>query len=204
MKRLKRCLLGLSAMGVLMLTGCALNSEYAVADPNMRSVLIVPMINETNRVGADTLMLATSSMPLAERGYYVFPVDTVKTVLEHEGLYEPERVRQVPPAQLAAMFDADAVMFVKIVYWDALYLVFNTRTSVKAEYDLYNRAGRHIWHKVMDFYVDSNQGGGNILVEAICAAVNRAAPDFKTLAVECHSQVAKHWLPGPYARAGSE
>lgn len=57
-------------------------------------------------------------MPLAE-GFYVFPVNTTKTVLEQEGFYEGEQIHQQPPEALARMFGADAVLYVTIKRWDA-------------------------------------------------------------------------------------
>lgn len=64
-------------------------------------------------------MHATATTPLANMGYYAFPVDTVKFVLESESLYEPERVRELGPVKLAEMFHADSVLFIKVTYWDA-------------------------------------------------------------------------------------
>lgn len=89
----------LGLCSAMLLAGCASGPrQFAFDEPELRSILVVPVINETNSVEADTLMHATATTPLANMGYYAFPVDTVKFVLESESLYEPERVRELGPS----------------------------------------------------------------------------------------------------------
>lgn len=132
----------LGLCSAMLLAGCASGPrQFAFDEPELRSILVVPVINETNSVEADTLMHATATTPLANMGYYAFPVDTVKFVLESESLYEPERVRELGPVKLAEMFHADSVLFIKVTYWDAQYIVLNTKTKVTAEYELFKADG---------------------------------------------------------------
>ena len=63
------------------LAGCATArvdrsyEKWAAADP--RSILIVPVVNNTVDVDAAAYFLSTIPIPVAERGYYVFPVNMV-------------------------------------------------------------------------------------------------------------------------------
>lgn len=53
----------------LFLAGCASGPrQYAVVDETIRSILVVPSVNETPTVEADSLLSAMSTYPLAERG----------------------------------------------------------------------------------------------------------------------------------------
>jgi hypothetical protein len=52
------------------------------------------VINRTVEVDAPDYFLSTISRPLAERGYYVFPVNLVKRVMEDEGLGDADMVHQ--------------------------------------------------------------------------------------------------------------
>ena len=82
-------LLLISLSMLLALTGCATQNKYdyeAFRRSNPKSILIVPVANNTVEVLAGDLFLCTVSQPLAERGYYVFPVNLVKETLEDEGL----------------------------------------------------------------------------------------------------------------------
>ena len=96
-------------------------------EAGVRSLLVVPVVNNSLDVDAPKYMLSTLTIPLAERGYYVFPVNTVKVLLEQEGFYEPAQVHQQDAAALAALFGADAIMYVTINRWDAQYAVFPPR-----------------------------------------------------------------------------
>src|SRR6266496_2431242 len=95
----------LAVILVIVVSGCATQrqptdlSAFRSAAP--KSILVVPVVNKSLEVDAANYMLTTMSVPLAERGYYVFPVNTVRTVLEQEGFYEPEKVQEQSPASLA-------------------------------------------------------------------------------------------------------
>ena len=84
-------------------------AAYEAANP--RSIVVVPIVNKSLDVDAPNYVLSALPVPIAEKGYYVFPVNTTKMVLEQEGFYEPERVHEQPPERIAKMFGADAVMF---------------------------------------------------------------------------------------------
>lgn len=191
-------------------TGASVNdqpSKLEVAAP--RSILIVPVENQSLNVDAPNYLLSTLTIPLAEKGYYVFPVNTVKVVLEQEGLYEPERVRQVTPTQLANMFGADAVLYAKISRWDAQYAVLATTVTVALDYRLVSKTGEELWtaHKQVR-YQPQNQNSGNpladLIVAAVAAAVTRAAPNYMPLARQANNAVFLSdntaWPPGPYAK----
>lgn len=192
----------------MLLAGCASGPrQFAFDEPELRSILVVPVINETNSVEADTLMHATATTPLANMGYYAFPVDTVKFVLESESLYEPERVRELGPVKLAEMFHADSVLFIKVTYWDAQYIVLNTKTKVTAEYELFKADGTSLWKDTVTFAKDSSSQNASLLglmVDAAVAAINRAAPDFRPLAKSANAYALRHWHVGPHVLEAAE
>jgi hypothetical protein len=63
------------------LTGCvnapkkADYTQFRTESP--RSILVVPVINKSVDVNAPDYFLSTIAQPLAERGYYVFPLNMV-------------------------------------------------------------------------------------------------------------------------------
>ena len=206
-------LLGLLLLA-LALTGCVSQPQrqnfdaFTAAAP--RSILVVPITNKSLDVDAPNYMLSTLSVPLAERGYYVFPVNTAKVVLEQEGFYEPEQVHQAPPETLAKMFGADAVLYVTINRWDAQYVVFSTTVTVDFDYRMVAKDGTQIWkaNQRMQYSPQQNNGGSplaNLIAAAITAAVTRAAPNYLPLAQQANTQVllvGAQALPlGPYRSA---
>lgn len=198
----------LGLCSAMLLAGCASGPrQFAFDEPELRSILFVPVINETNSVEADTLMHATATTPLANMGYYAFPVDTVKFVLESESLYEPERVRELGPVKLAEMFHADSVLFIKVTYWDAQYIVLNTKTKVTAEYELFKADGTSLWKDTVTFVKDSSSQNASLIglmVDAAVAAINRAAPDFRPLAKSANVYALRHWHVGPHVLEAAE
>ena len=198
----------LGLCSAMLLAGCASGPrQFAFDEPELRSILVVPVINETNSVEADTLMHATATTPLANMGYYAFPVDTVKFVLESESLYEPERVRELGPVKLAEMFHADSVLFIKVTYWDAQYIVLNTKTKVTAEYELFKADGTSLWKDTVTFVKDSSRQNASLIglmVDAAVAAINRAAPDFRPLAKSANVYALRHWHVGPHVLEAAE
>lgn len=181
-------------------------SAFRAASP--RSILVVPVVNRSLEIDAANYMLTTMSVPLAEKGYYVFPVNTVKFVLEQEGLYEPERIQQQQPADLAQYFDADAVLFVTIDRWDAQYILITTTVTVGVRYVMYDRQGNQIWkaEKQMQYTPQAQSAGHPIaalIAAAIQAAVTKAAPNYMPLAREANLRVfvtePTALPPGPYA-----
>lgn len=200
---MKTPLLVIAVVGLL--TGCAAQAvkkdmtAFQAAAPS--SILVVPVANKSLDVDAPNYVLATLPVPLAEKGYYVFPVNTAKMVLEQEGFYEGDRIHQESPAVLAKLFDADAVLYVTINRWDAQYAVLTTVVTVEFEYKLFSKDGTLIWseQKVMEYHPQSSNSGSaiaNLIVMAINAAVTRAAPNYMPLARQANTQA---FMLGPNA-----
>lgn len=201
----------IAAVCTVLLSGCATQtgkdmSAFKAAAP--RSILVVPTINRSLDVDAPNYVLAALPIPLAERGYYVFPVNTTKFVLEQEGFYEGEQIHQQPPQALAKLFGSDAVLYVAIKQWDAKYAVLTTVVTVDFDYKLVSKDGVEIWseNKRMQYSPQNNNSGGHpmalLISAAINAAVTRAAPNYMPLTKQANQEVfylGPNALPaGPY------
>jgi hypothetical protein len=183
---------------MLLLTGCATQqaktdlSAFNAAKP--RSILVVPAANKSLDVDAPNYLLTTLTVPLAEKGYYVFPVHTTKTVLEQEGFFDGDQVQKQPPEMLARLFGADAVLFVTINRWDAQYAVLSTVVTVDFDYRLVYKDGTEIWkaNKKMQYSPQQQNTGNpvaNLLAAALTAAFERAKPNYLPLAQMANVQV---------------
>lgn len=166
-----------------------------------RSILVVPSVNRSLDVDAPNYLLSTLPVPLAEKGYYVFPVNTAKIVLEQEGFYEGEQIHQQPPETLAKLFDADAVLYVTINRWDAQYALLTTVVTVEFDYRMTDKTGTEIWkaRQAMQYQPQNNDAGhplATLIVAAINAAVTRAAPNYMPLTQQANQQV---FVLGPTA-----
>ena len=183
-------------------------SAFRAAAP--RSILVVPAVNKSLDVDAPNYMLSALSLPLAEKGYYVFPVNTTKVVLQQEGFYEGEQIRQQPTQSLAKLFGADSVLYVTINRWDAQYAVFATSVTVEFDYRLVYKDGTEIWSAQQKLvYTPQNNSGGSplatLVAAALTAAMTRAAPNYMPLTRQANNQVLvlgpNALLDGPYRLA---
>jgi hypothetical protein len=181
-------------------------TAFKSADPH--SILIVPVVNRSVDVNAPDYLLSTMTIPLAEKGYYVFPVNLVKRVLEDDGLSDADMVHNASTAKLCNLFGADSVLYVSIERWDARWAVLSTSVTVELTYTLKDsKTEQTIWQRKQKMvYVpqNSNTGNliGNLIVAAVNAAVTKAAPNYMPLAHQANAQafhLAGTGIPaGPY------
>jgi hypothetical protein len=173
-----------------------------------RSILVVPAINNSQTVEAADYFVSTIAPPFAERGYYVFPSFMVKRVMEENGLSDPGLVHNADARRISNLFGCDAVLFVIIENWESEYAVLATATKVGFTYELRScKTNAVLWQdKRTVVYSPQPNSSGNIfadlIVMAIVAAVEKAAPNYIPLAKQANllaSTTAGQGLPaGPY------
>ncbi|MCK4874049.1 MAG: DUF799 family lipoprotein [Phycisphaerales bacterium] len=139
------------------------------------SILVLPPVNETAEVGASDAFLSTITAPLAEYGYYVFPVALVDGMMKENGVPTPGDMRQVSVAKLGEVFGADAVLYITIRDWTTRYVLVNSTTSVTLDYQLVDiPTGVVLWQRSQTFAEGSGSGGGGIVGMVVSATVHAA------------------------------
>jgi hypothetical protein len=200
----------------LAFSGCATQKQKEKQDyaslrtEAPRSILVVPVVNRSVEVTASDYFLSTISKPLAERGYYVFPVHMVKRMMEDDGLGDADMVHGGDPKLLGKMFGSDAVMYITIERWDAKYIVFSTTVTVEMKYVLKSASsGQTLWSNSQKLVYqpnnNNNSGGGlaGLIAQAIVAGIEKAAPNYMPLAHQANANAIYtkgQGLPaGPYS-----
>lgn len=179
-------------------------TTFISADPH--SILIVPVINHSEEVEAADLFLTTLPVPLSEKGYYVFPINMVKKVMEEDGLGDPMLVHSADTTRLAELFGADSVLYVEILEWTNKYSVLAAGVQVHFLYTIKDgRDGKLLWQDEENLYVDRSQGGsGNLLadliVTAVVAATDSLSSDYTYVADSANA--AAIYAPGQGIPAG--
>ena len=141
-----------------------------------RSVLVLPPLDSTPEVDAAYAYLSTVTQPLAERGYYVFPVAVVDRMLRDNGLPGPGEMHQVPLQRLGEVFGADAVLYITLTDWGTSYRVLDSSTEVTAEAHLVDVAsGQEIWRGQKTAAYSSSSGQGDLIGMLVGALVNQVA-----------------------------
>lgn len=195
----------------LAMSGCAepkAPKDYALfkaAAP--RSILVVPVTNKTAQVNAPDNFLVTLPVPLAERGYYVFPVNMVKRTMEDEGIGDADLVAAGDTVRLASLFGADAVLYASIEHWESRYAIVAASTEVSIHYTLKSgKDGRTLWDQSVRTVYQPSASSGNIIAtliaDAIVAAIERAHPHYIPLAIQANKLAfytkGQGIPPGPY------
>jgi hypothetical protein len=199
-------------LAVLVLAGCvnapAPKGNYSqFRTENPHSILVVPVTSKSVDVNAPDYFLSTITPPLAERGYYVFPVNMVKSVMADDGLSDANLVHAGDPHRLGELFGADAVMYISIERWDAQYVLLSTSVTVSLNYTLKStHTGNVLWtnHQTVVYTPQNNGSGGlaGLIAGAVAAAITKAAPNYVPLGVQANQQAINlkgTGLPaGPY------
>jgi hypothetical protein len=157
----------------LVLVGCATKpydyTNFRQYPP--RSILILPPLNESTDVKATYGYLSTVTQPVAEMGYYVFPVAVVDQLLKENGMPTAGEMHQVSLAKVAEITGADAVLFVTVKQYGTKYQVINSSTIVQAHAKLVDtKTGTLLWEGTGTGQQNSG-GSGNILADVISAAI---------------------------------
>ena len=167
-------LIGLLLLALL-LSACATPTPYdytAFKQSRPRSVLILPPVNNSPEVKATYSVYAQMSVPLAEAGYYVFPVALVDETFRQNGLANPPEIHAVKPAKLREIFGADAALYATITQYGARYTVLDSVVTVTVNAKLVDlKTGAVLWAGAATASdAENRNSGGNgllgVLVEA--------------------------------------
>ena len=170
--RISLCLLG----GVL-LTGCVNTKPYDYTNYRAhppRSILVLPPLNESVSVEATYSYLSSVTFPLAEMGYYVFPVAVVDEFMKENGMPTAGEMHQAPLDKIVEVTGADAVLFATVMQYGSKYQVLNSATIVAVKARLVDtRTGTLLWEGAAQVQQNSS-GSGNPLADLISAALTQA------------------------------
>lgn len=172
---------------VLIVSGCASTRtamDYsAFKQSNPKSILVLPPINHSTEVIAPYAVLATVTVPLAEAGYYVFPVALVDETFKNNGLTVAEDIHAVSPKKLHEIFAADAVMYLEVEQYGTSYAILSSDTVVVVKAKLVDSRTQTVLWQGRASAASSEQNGGNsggivgMLVEAAVTQIMETVMD---------------------------
>ena len=97
---------------------------------NPASVIILPPLNNTPEVIAPYSVMTQLATPIAESGFYVFPVAMVNQTFNNNGLTQAADIQAVPTTKLKEIFGADTALYVTIDDYGTSYVVISSETRV--------------------------------------------------------------------------
>lgn len=167
-------------LGFLLLGGCATPAKYdysSFRESRPASILVLPPLNSSPDVNATYSMLSQATLPLAESGYYVFPVTLVDEAFKQNGMTTPADIHQIPGNKLREIFGADAALYINVKQYGTSYAVVLSETRVTAEGRLVDlRSGKTLWAgsaTASSNEGNNNSGGGlvGLLVKAVVSQI---------------------------------
>lgn len=171
-------LLGLFS-AILLLSGCAQQQvpsyDYrALKESKPKSILVVLPVNNSVDVKADTSVLARATYPLAELGYYVYPVSLVDEVFKQNGLTDGNAIRSANMKKIYDIFGADSILYINVDKYGTSYKVFDSVTEVELEGKLVDlKTGKTLWEGTGNFAQGSTHQNDGALVALVKAAVSQ-------------------------------
>lgn len=144
-------LLRLAALvaAALLMGGCVTRTPYdysAFKQARPASILVLPPLNNSPDINATFSLMSQTTVPLAESGYYVFPVTLVDETFKQNGLTTPADIHSVSINKLREIFGADAALYITVKQYGTSYIVISSETRVTAEAKLVDlRSGKTLW-----------------------------------------------------------
>jgi hypothetical protein len=174
---------GTAVLAALLLTGCATRQPYdytAFKQSHPASILVLPPVNNSPEVGATYSMLSQVTLPLAESGYYVFPVTLVDETFRQNGLSNPAEMHDVPTQKLRDIFGADSALYITISQYGTSYSVISSESRVTAQARLVDlRSQQLLWtgQATASSAESRNSSGGlvGLLVQAVVSQIVESA-----------------------------
>ena len=139
------------------------------------SILVLPPVNNSPDVNATLSMMSQATVPLAESGYYVFPVTLVNETFKHNGLTAPPDIHELPVSKLREIFGADAALYITVIHYGTSYVVLSSETRVTAEARLVDlRSGAVLWNGAATASsAEGRSNSGGLVGMLVAAAVNQ-------------------------------
>jgi len=181
MKRLLSCAKTTLLLGLIALLGACANNEIppdhsALINHRPDSILVLPPLNSSVEENAVSAILASSTAPLSEMGYYVIPVTNMMETFAQNGLLTAADIHTVPPAKLREIFGADAALYMEVDKYGTRYIVIDSVTEVSVAAKLIDlRSAGTLWENRVDLAVGTRGSNQGILGALVSAVVNQIA-----------------------------
>ncbi len=168
------------------------------------TILILPPMNESTAADAKEYYATTIQEPLIFAGYYTLPYPITSEILQMEGLYDSELLRNMPLSKFREYFGADAVLFTTIRQWDLSYMVLASTLTISIDCQLKSTLSDQIlWSYNGTVVVDLSGGhteGGfvGLIAKAVATAISSALVDYVPFARQANAQALFSMPYGKY------
>lgn len=192
----------------LLLVGCATPKNYDnFRSAHPRSILVLPPKNQSTDVRGTYSFLSTVTMPIAEKGFYIFPVAVVDAMMKENGLPSANEMHEVSLKKIKEIINPDAVLYLNLEQYGTNFLIIDSQTTVAASGKLISTAsGQILWQGEIRKVVSSSDSGGGlggmllsaVVSQAVNSSVDHAHNVSYTASQELFATDGQGLLDGPY------
>lgn len=166
---------------LLLIMSCATTpynyENFIAAKP--RSILILPPISHSTDVRATYSYLSTVTMPVAEKGFYVFPVAMIDQMMKENGLPSANEMHQASVKKIREIINPDAILYLTLESYGTTFILLDSQTTVTVSGKLISAVtGEVIWEGRASVDDGSQNSGG--LTEMVIGAVIEQAVNSST------------------------
>lgn len=161
---------------VLTLTSCVTPKNYdKFRASHPRSILVLPPKNQSTDVRGTYSFLSTVTKPIAEKGYYIFPVTVIDQMMKENGLPSANEMHEVSLKKIKEIINPDAVLYITLEQYGSKFVVIQSQTTVVASGRLVSAAsGEVLWEGKVTKVIASSDGGGGLGGLLVSAVVSQA------------------------------
>ncbi len=162
---------------LFLVVSCATPKDYQnfrAAKP--RSILILPPMSQSTDVRATYNYLSTVTFPVAEKGFYVFPVALIDQMMKENGMPSANEMHQASVKKLREVINPDAILYLTLEKYGSSYVILDSTTTVTVSGKLISAVtGEVIWEGRGSATDGSSSSGGNSVAGALIGAIVKQA-----------------------------
>lgn len=165
-----------------------------------KSIAVLPPTNTSTAAEASLYYSTTIAKPLADRGYYVLPIEITQAMLHEAGVIDGAQLQDLAVAQLRSLLGADAALYVTIQEWNKSYAIIAGSLTVDLAFNLTSlKTGARLWQDRQRVTVDTSGDQSAGLVGALIAtAIRTAMIDYVPIAEQVNANALRNLPIGPY------
>jgi len=176
-------------------------TEFHKSKP--KSILVLPPLNNSVEVNAPYIYLSLVTKPLAEKGYYVFPVSIIDKIMKQNGAPDPASMHAIPLEKINKVINPDAILYFTINTWGQKYNIFSSSTIVAVDAKMIDaKTGNLLWigsERTSRSSNDDIDEKANVFVQAVITqVVNSKIDQTPSVAKELNSKLFYEIPKGPY------
>jgi hypothetical protein len=169
-------LVAIATLG-LALVGCAAPRAYDYTNfraHQPRSILVLPPLNNSTAIEGTYSYLSTVSQPLAELGYYVYPVAVIDQYLKENGMPTAGEMHQISLSKVSEVIGADAVLYTTLEQYGSKFQLVSSVATVQVKASLVDTRSQTLLWEGTAMAQSGSGGSGSLLGDMIAAAVTQA------------------------------